>query len=201
MDNWKLQHINSSLNVWGIALWQPKYFTEVTDRTLWSIKDSRSAVFFRIHLCKNKTKRSLVRILSIFYIVFVWATRRRAIEKSWHLHSIYPILAAGSYLPQAWHLSKLTMPIRNTNFKTSVAQNIPERQSGPINCGTKAYFDAYVYNLLSLKAISPFFIVCTVWLYTLSQCIAEQNQLVSDIILPGRSYALGFCRKLKFISS
>ena len=43
--------------------------------------------------------------------------------------------------------------------------------------------------------------VSTVWLYTLSQCIAEQNQLGSHIIIPRRSYALGFCRQLKLISS
>ena len=62
-------------------------FTEVTDRTLWSIKVSRSAVFSRIHLCENKRNRSLVRILSIFSRIFLWATRRRAIDRSWHLHS------------------------------------------------------------------------------------------------------------------
>ena len=43
------------------------------------------------------------------------------------------------------------------------------------NCRVKAYFDAIVYNLLNFKAISPFFNVCTVWLYTLSQCIGEQK--------------------------
>ena len=50
------------------------------------------------------------------------------------------------------------------------------------NCQIKAYFDALEYNFLSFKAISPFFNVCTVWLYTLSQCIEEQNQLGLHII-------------------
>ena len=125
MDKWKLPHVNSSLNGWGIALWQHTIFIEVTDRILWSIKYSRSAVFLRIHLCENKRKRSLVRIPSIFSNVFVWATRRRTIERSWHLHSIYPILAAGRYVPKSWHLSKLTMRNRKSNFKTCVAQNLP----------------------------------------------------------------------------
>ena len=58
-----------------------------------------------------------------------------------------------------------------------------------------------MYDLLSFQAIPPFFNVCTVWLYTLSQCIAEQTQLGSHIIIHWRSYALGFCRKLKLISS
>ena len=98
--------------------------TLVTDWTLWSIKDSRSAVFLRIHLCE-KRNRSLVRILSIFSKVFAWATRSRPIEKSWHLYRIYPILAAWCYLPQSWHLSKLTMPNRKSKFKTCVAQNVP----------------------------------------------------------------------------
>ena len=65
----------------------------------------------------------------------------------------------------------------------------------------KAYFDAIVYNVLKFKAISPFFNVCTVWLYTLSQCIGEINQLGLHIIIHWRSYALGFCRKQKLISS
>ena len=69
------------------------------------------------------------------------------------------------------------------------------------NCRIKAYFDALVYDILSFKAISPFFIVCTVWLYTLSQCIGEQNPLGLHIILPCRSYALGFGTKLQLISS
>ena len=131
------------------------------------------------------------------------STRRSAIERSWHLHNIYPILAAGCYQPRSWHLSKLklTMLNRKLNFKTCVAQNKPWKQSGSSNCRIKAYFDAKVYDLLSFKAISPFFIVCTVWLCTLSQCIAEQRQLGSHIIIPWRSYALGFCRKLKLISS
>ena len=68
------------------------------------------------------------------------------------------------------------------------------------NCRIKAYFDAIVYNLLNFKAISPFFKVFTVWLYTPSQCIGEQNQLGLHIIIHWRSYALGFCRKQKNLS-
>ena len=68
-------------------------------------------------------------------------------------------------------------------------------------CGIKASFDAYVYELFSFKAISPLFNVCTVWFYTLSQCITEQNQLGSHIIIHWRSDALGFGRKLKLLSS
>ena len=49
-------------------------------------------------------------------------------------------------------------------------------------CRNKAYFDALVYNFLRIKAVSTFFIVYTVWLYTLSQCIGEQNQLGLHII-------------------
>ena len=124
MDNWKLPHVNSSLSAWGIALWQQTIFTDDTDRSLWIIKCSRSAVFLKRNLCENQTKRSLVRIPLFFSNVFVWATRRRVMEKSWHLHSMYPILAAGRYLPQSWHLSKLTLLNRKTNFKTCVAPNI-----------------------------------------------------------------------------
>ena len=125
MDNWKLPHVNSSLNVWGIPFWQHTLFTKVTNTTLWSIKCNRSAVFFKIHLCENKKQRSSVRILSIFSNVFVWATRRRVMERNWYLHSTYPILNAGRYLPKSWNLSKLKMLNRKSNFKIFDAQNIP----------------------------------------------------------------------------
>ena len=78
--NWKMPHLILSLNVWWIELRQHTIFTVVTDKTLWSRKCSRSAVFLKKHLCGNKRKRSLVRFLSIFSNVFVWASRRRAIE-------------------------------------------------------------------------------------------------------------------------
>ena len=126
MYNWNLPHVNSSLNVWGIAIWQHAICTVFTDKSLWSIKCGRSAVLLKIHLCENKRKRSLVRIPSIFSKVFVWATRRRAMDRSWHLHSIYPISAAGRYLPQSWHITKLTMLNRKSNFKTCMTLNIPQ---------------------------------------------------------------------------
>ena len=125
MDNWKLPHNNSSLDVRGIPSWQHTILTEGTDRTLWSKKCSRSAVFLKIHLCENKRKRSLIRSLSIFSNVFVWATRRRAMERSWHLKRIYPILAVERYVPKSGNLSKRTMLNRKSNFQTCDAQNIP----------------------------------------------------------------------------
>ena len=125
MNNWKLPYVNSSRHMWGIPFWQHTFFTEVTDRTLWNIKCNRSAVFLKIHLCENKRKPSSVRILSIFSNVFVWATRKRVMERNWYLHSIYPILNAGRYLPKSWNLSKLKMLNRKSIFKTFDAQNIP----------------------------------------------------------------------------
>ena len=123
--NWKMPHVILSLNVWWIELRQHTIFTVVTDKTLWSRKCSRSAVFLKKHLCANKRKRSSVRFLSTFSNVFVWASRRRAMEISWKLHSIGPIWAAGRYLPQYLHLLKLTSHNRKSNFKTRVAENIP----------------------------------------------------------------------------
>ena len=102
MYNWKLPHVNLAFNLWGISIWQNTNFTEAMDRTLWSTKPSRSAWLLRIYLCENKRKRTLVRTQSIFSNVFTWATRRsRTIEGSWHLHSFYPILAAGRHLPMS----------------------------------------------------------------------------------------------------
>ena len=81
------------------------------------------------------------------------------------------------------------------------SHKLPNPKHSFKNCRIKAYFDALVYDLLSFKAISPFFNVCTVWLYTISQCVGEQNQLASQIIVHWRSFALGFCRNFKLISS
>ena len=173
--NWKLPHLKSLFKGWGIALWQDTIFTESMEWNLWNIKSSRSAVFLKIHLCENKRKRTLVGFPSIFSNFFLWATRRRrAMERSWQLHSIYPIMAAGCYLPQSWNLSKLTMLNGKMNFKTCVVQNIPWTSHKLLNfklifknCRIKACFDAWVFHLLSFKPVSPFFNVCTVCLYTL----------------------------------
>ena len=125
MYNWKLPQINSPLNFWGRAFWQHTIFIEPIKTTLWSINCSRSAVFLKIHIRENKLKCTLFRIFSIFSNVFVWATmRRRAMERSWHLHNFYPTLPARRYLPQSLHLLKLTMLNAKSIFKTCVAQNI-----------------------------------------------------------------------------
>ena len=123
-------------------------FTEPIVRTLWSIKFSKSALSLKKHFCENKRKRTLVGIPSILTNVFLLLTRRRAMERSWHLHSIYPILAAGSYIPQSWHLTKLTMLHGKLNFKTHVAQNIrylshklPNFKFIFKNCKIEAWFD------------------------------------------------------------
>ena len=54
MYNWKPPHLNWSLNKYGTALWQQINFTEVTDRTMWSIKCSKSAVSLKIHIRELK---------------------------------------------------------------------------------------------------------------------------------------------------
>ena len=148
MNNWKLPHVSWSLNVWGIALWKHTSSIVVTDRTLLSIKYSRSAVFFKKHFCENKKERSLVRIPYVYSIVFVLETRR-AMERSWDPHSIYPILAAGRYIPHFWHLSKLTILIENRNSrlvrrKTYLrwSHELPNRKLIFKNWRVKAYFDA-----------------------------------------------------------
>ena len=124
MYNWNLPHVNLPLILWGIALWQHTSFTEVMEKNLWRIKSRRSAVFLKMKLCENKRKRTLDRIPFIFSNVFVWATTIRAMERSLHIHSSYPILVGASYLPQSWHLSKLTMLNQKSIFKTCLTQNI-----------------------------------------------------------------------------
>ena len=133
LDNWKLPHVNSPLNGWGEAIWQHTFFTNITDRNLGSINCSRSALFLKIHLCENKTKRSVVIFPSFLSIFFVWATKRRAMERSWHLHSICPTLAAGRYLQQFWHLSEMTMFIENRISRHGGSKH---NLGGPINYRT-----------------------------------------------------------------
>ena len=81
---------------------------------------------------------------------------------------------------------------RHLMFKTYLrwSHKLPNPKLIFKNCRFKAHFDAIVYNFLNFKAISPFFNVCKVWLYTLSQCIGEQNQLGLHIMIHWRSYAL-----------
>ena len=69
MYNWKLPHVNSSLNLWGIALWQHTILTVFTDWALRNLKRNRSAVFPKIRLCENKRESSFFefnRISPIF---------------------------------------------------------------------------------------------------------------------------------------
>ena len=61
-----------------------------------------------------------------------------------------------------------------------------------------------MYDFISFKANSPFFNVCTVWLYTLSYYIVKKIQLGLHFLRHWRSYALsalGFCQKPKLIVS
>ena len=98
MYNWKLQHVNSPLNLWEIALWQRTILTTAIDRTLWSLRTSRSAVFLKMNICANKKKRTLVGIPSSFSNIIAWATReRRAIERSWHTQHL-PDIGLGTLM-------------------------------------------------------------------------------------------------------
>ena len=145
MYNWKLPHVNSPRNV----LWQHNIFKEVMVRTVWSIKSRRSAVFLKLKLCENKWKGTLVKIPSIFSNVFVWATRRRAMERSWHLHSNYPIIAVGLYLPhsctyQNWRGLIENRISRHVWLRSYLrwSHRLPNNKLIFIYCRIKAYFDS-----------------------------------------------------------
>ena len=77
MYYWKLLHVNSPLNVWGIALSKHTLFTEPMERTLWSIKLSRPAV---VEKCTSD------RSLSIFSIV---VCEQQGEEKRWNKADTY----------------------------------------------------------------------------------------------------------------
>ena len=150
MHNWKLPHNNLTPNQGEILFGQHRIFTRVMDGNLWSIKSNRSTVFFIIHHCGSKRQCTLVKYPSLFFSLFAWATvRRRAMERSRHIQTIYPILAAGRYLPQFWHFSKLTMLDRKINFKLCLIQNVfwvthkfPNPKLIFKHCKFKAYFNA-----------------------------------------------------------
>ena len=203
MDTWKLPHVDLPLNVWGIPLWQQTFCTKVTDKTLWSIKCSRSAVFFKIHLCENKRKRSLVETLSVFSNVFCVSNKKESDGKkltpTQHLpdFELWDVTYQNLETYQNWKCLIENRVSRHLTHKTYLRWSHKLTNPKLIfkNCRFRAYFDALVYNLLSFKDFSPFSNVCTVWLYTLSQCIGEQNQLGLHIIIHWRSYALGFLPK------
>ena len=60
-------HVISPLNMRRIALWQHTIFTEAMDRTQWSRKSSRSAVFLKKHICENKWK-SAIQFWQIYFV-------------------------------------------------------------------------------------------------------------------------------------
>ena len=208
MNNWKLPHVNSSLNVWGIPFWQHTFFTEVTDRTLWSINCNISAVFLKIHLCENK--RNALQLE--FYPFSPMSLCERQEEESWKKTVTYTastrywmrdVTYQSRETSQNWKCLIENRISRHLMLKTYLrwSHKLPNPKLIFKGCRIKAYCDAILYNLLNFKAISTFFNVCTVWFYTLSQCIGEQNQLGLHIIIHWRSYVLGFCRKQKLISS
>ena len=115
IKNWKLSHVSSR----GIPLWHHTVSTKTEVKNQWSMKSSKLTRFLGLQNCENKRKRILFAIPPPSFNHFVWATRKRkTMETSWHPHIFYPILAAGRYLPQFWHISKMTMLDRKTNFKT-----------------------------------------------------------------------------------
>ena len=167
-------------------------------------------MFLKIHFCANKRKRSSVRILSIFSNVFVCVSNRKKTDgkkltPTQHLPDTecgtLPTKNLETYQNRKWLIENQTSSHLMLKTYPRWSHKLPNSKLIFEKCRIKAYFDALVYDLLSFKTISPFFNVCTVWLYTLSQCIGEQNQLGSHIILHSRSYAPSFCPKLKFISS
>ena len=80
------------------------------------------------------------------------------------------------------------------------SHNLPNAQLVFTNSKIKALWCITV-RPSPLSDFSTVFNVCMVWLYTLSQSFALKNQLGLHIIKHWRSCALGFCRKLKLISS
>ena len=166
-------------------------------------------MFPKKHLCGNKRKRSSLRILSIFSNVFCVSNRKKSDGKPVTLTQHLPDIGCGTLPNTILTLIKTDNALIENRISRHVWLKTYHRWSHKLpnpklifkNCRIKACFDALVYDLLSFKTISPFFNVCTVWLYTLSQCIGEQNHLASHIIIHWRSYALDYCRKLQFIPS
>ena len=163
MDNWKLPYVNLSPNVWRIALWQHTIFTEVMDRTLWSIKCSRLAVFPEKHLCGNKINSLYLE----FYPLSPMFLCEQQEAERW--------IAADTYtVSTRYWLRNVTYHNLNTceNWQWLIENRISRivwlktylRWSHKLrnpklifkNCSIKTCFDALVYDLLSFKAISLF---------------------------------------------
>ena len=161
-------------------------------------------MLLNIHLCEDKRKRPLVRIPSMFLYkqqeerwkeadTYTASARYWLRDVSYHNLDTY----------QNWQCLIENQVSRHKWLKTYLrwSHKLPNPKVTSKKSKNKAYFDALVFDFLNFKAISPFFTVCTVWFCTLSQWIGEQNQLGSHIIIHWRSYALGFCRKLKLTPS
>ena len=97
MHNCKMPHVIFLLNLEVIAWLQHSMFTKALSRFLWSSKSSRSTVFLKTHDFEYQIKCTLVKIPSISFNHFVWATRKRTtMERCWDLQRICPIFGYGT---------------------------------------------------------------------------------------------------------
>ena len=149
MYHWKLPHVNSSLNVWGIALWQHTISTQVTDRTLWSIKCSRSAVFLKKHL--SEIKKNVLQLEFHPFSPRCFCEQQK--EEQWKEADTYT--ASTRYwlrdvdchnldTYQNWRSSVENRISRHVWYKTYLRwfHELPNPTLIFKNCRIKAYFDA-----------------------------------------------------------
>ena len=130
------------------------------DRTLWSITSSKPAVLLKIQLCEKKRKHSLVRFYQ-FSTMFLCEQQEeeRWKEADTYTESIQFWLRDVTYHSFDTHQNRRCR-IEN-HFSRHVRLKTYHRWSHKIqspklifkNCKIKAYFGAYVYYLLSFKAV------------------------------------------------
>ena len=180
--------------------------------------------YFNRRYGQNSVEHKMQQISSVCQNTALWKQKESALQLEFYPFS--PMILCGQHEEERWKEAGTYTASTRYWLRNVIYQNLETYQNGQClienrisrhvmlktyiswshklpnpklvfkNCRIKPYFDALVYNFLSFKAIFSVFYVCTIWLYTLSQCIGEQNQLGLHIIRHWRSNALGFCRRL-----
>ena len=166
-------------------------------------------MFLKIYLFENRRKCFLVRIPSSFFNVFVLATKRRAAKETdtytastrywlrdvtYHnldTYQYWRCLIESRFSRHVWLVTYLRWchKIPNPKFISKKMQNY-------------STFRWISVRPSELQGNFTVFNVCTVWLYTHYNPLSNKiSSTAHHITLTGRSFALGFCKKLKLYSS
>ena len=99
-------HMSIRLSMCGDYHYDNTLISQKLQTELWSIKCSRSAVFPEIHLCENKTKRSLVQNFFLFLQCFCVSNKKKSDGKKLTTTQHLPDIECGTLPTKILNLIK-----------------------------------------------------------------------------------------------